>query len=106
MNKYVFIVSGEYCNFYVRCLKPKLQVKYYLKFFLLQNSKKPEYFPRNLGYRYRTETFSTLHKAIDNGNLSLENIQNRNPTLKTIKMQLKLVRWGQKCNFQTNSCIL
>ena len=38
--------------------------------------------------------YSTLQKAHGNGNLSLENIQNRNPTLKTIKMQLKLVRWG------------
>ena len=48
------------------------------------------------------KSYSTLHKAIENDNLSLENIQNRNPTLKTIRMQLKLVRWGQKCNLQTN----
>ena len=44
---------------------------------------------------------STLWKALDNGNLSLENIQSWNPTLKTIKMQLKLVRWWQTSNFQS-----
>ena len=30
--------------------------------------------------------YSTLQKALNIGNLSLENIQNRNPTLKPIKM--------------------
>ena len=44
---------------------------------------------------------NTLWKALDNGNLSLENIQNWNPTLKTIQMQLKLVQWWQKSNFQS-----
>ena len=38
------------------------------------------------------KSYSTLQKALDIGNLSLEK-QNHNPTLKTIKMQLKLVRW-------------
>ena len=37
------------------------------------------------------KAYSTLKKALYNGNFSLENIQNRNPTPKTIKRQLKLV---------------
>ena len=36
--------------------------------------------------------YSTLQKARDSGNISLENIQNENPTTKTIKRQLMLVR--------------
>ena len=47
------------------------------------------------------KSYSTLQKALDIGNLSLENIQHRNPTLKTIKMRLKLVEWWQKSNFQS-----
>ena len=45
--------------------------------------------------------YSTLQKALDIGNLSLENIQHRNPTLKNIKLRLKLVEWWQKSNFQS-----
>ena len=44
------------------------------------------------------KTYSTLLKALDIDNISLENIQNRNPTLKTLKMQLKLFGWWQKSN--------
>ena len=52
------------------------------------------------------KSYSTLQKALVVGNPSLEKIQSQNPTLKTIKIRLKLVRWWQKCNFQTYSCIL
>ena len=37
------------------------------------------------------KSYSTQQKALDIGNLSLENIQNQNPTLKTIKMPLNLI---------------
>ena len=42
------------------------------------------------------EAYSTLKKALYNSNFSLENIQNQNPTVKTIKMRLKLVGWCQQ----------
>ena len=42
------------------------------------------------------KAYSTRKKALYNDNFSLENIQNPNPTLKTIKIRLKLVGWCQK----------
>ena len=42
------------------------------------------------------KAYSTQKKALYNDNFSLENIQNPNPTLKTIKIRLKLVGWCQK----------
>ena len=47
------------------------------------------------------KSYSTQQKPLDIGNLSLENIQHQNPTLKNIKMPLKLVGWCQKSNFQS-----
>ena len=47
------------------------------------------------------KSYSTLQKALDIGNLSLESIQNQNPILKTIKMKLKLIGWEEKSNFHS-----
>ena len=46
------------------------------------------------------KSYSTLRKALDIGYKSLENDHTKNLTLNIIKMQLKLIKWWQKHNFQ------
>ena len=92
-------LSVEYCYFSVWCLQPELWVKYSrIKGFKgLKTLKNIRFSLINWVIGIAQKSNSTL----DNGNLSLENIQSWNPTLKTIKMRLKLVRWWQKSNFQS-----
>ena len=51
------------------------------------------------------KSYSTLRKGIDIGNISLENTQNPNPTLKTITIRLKLVKGWQNVIFNPYSPI-